>query len=114
MTEASAPRWVRQRHTKNGRCADGHLTKRPEPDAHLIHQKLRLFQCRKVLVVVELVVMDELGIRQLRTTPRRMVLLVRKDAHRSRDRDVLGSEVGLGEPLPVETRGLYGWVRQPG
>src|SRR5215204_5835875 len=63
------------------------LPQRLEPYAHLIHQKLRLFPRRKVPALVELVVMDELWIRPLRPTPRRMVDLVRKDAHRNRDRD---------------------------
>src|SRR5437879_2660824 len=47
-----------------------HLPQRLEPYAHLIHQKLRLFPRRKVPALVELVVMDELGIRPLRPAPR--------------------------------------------
>jgi len=90
-----------------------HLAKRPEPYAHLIHQQLRLFPRRKVPALVELVVMDEPGIGPLRPAPRRMVLLVGKDAHRNGDRDVLGSEVDLGEPIPIETRRRDCCVRQP-
>jgi hypothetical protein len=52
-------------------------------------QELRLFPRRKVPALVELVVMDEVGIGLLRPTPRRMVDLVRKDAQRNRDGDVL-------------------------
>src|SRR5438876_9581689 len=90
-----------------------HLPQRLEPYAHLIHQKLWLFPRRKVPALVELVVMDELGIRPLRPSPRRIVDLVRKDAHRHRDGDVLGSQVGLGERLPIETRRRDCRVRQP-
>src|SRR3954471_8747740 len=90
-----------------------HLAKRPEPYAHLIHQKLRLFPSRKVPALLELVVMDEPGIGPLRPAPWRMVLLVRKDAHRNGDRDVLRSEVDLGEPVPIETRRRDCCVRQP-
>src|ERR687890_278526 len=89
------------------------LPQRLEPYAHLIHQKLRLFPRRKVPALVELVVMDELGIRPLRPAARRMVDLVRKDAHRNRDGDVLGAKVGLREPLPIKTRRRDCCVRQP-
>src|SRR5215216_654802 len=89
------------------------LPQRLEPYAHLIHQKLRLFPRRKVPALVELVVMDELGIRPLRPTPRRMVDLVRKNAYRNRDGDVLGAKVSLREPLPIETSRRDCRVRQP-
>src|SRR6185503_6581785 len=57
--------------------------------------------------------MYELWIRPLRPSPRRMVDLVRKDAQRNRDGDVLWAQVGLGEPLPIETRRRDCRVRQP-
>src|SRR5215217_5567989 len=57
--------------------------------------------------------MDEFGIGLLCPAPRGPDLLVRKDAHRNRDGDVLGSEVGLGEPLPIKTSRRDRRVRQP-
>src|SRR5215213_1628463 len=89
------------------------LPQRLEPYAHLIHQKLWLFPRRKVPALVELVVMDELGIRSLGPAARGLILLVRKDAYRNRDGDVLGSQVGLGEPLPIKTSRRDRRVRQP-
>ena len=43
---------------------------------------------------VELVVMDEFGIRPLCPTPRGLIELVRKDAHGYRDGDVFHVEKG--------------------
>src|SRR5438046_8587270 len=78
-----------------------HLPQRLEPYAHLVHQKLRLFPRRKVPALVELVVMDEPGIRPLRPAPRCRDDLVRKEAHRNRDGDVLWAQVGLREALQI-------------
>src|SRR5687768_17106808 len=89
------------------------LSQRSEPYAHLFHQYFWLFPRRKVTALFDLVVMNESGISPLGPTPRRMVLLVRKDAHSNRDRDVLGSEVDLGEPFPIETGSRDRRVRQP-
>src|SRR5215213_5941124 len=89
------------------------LPQRLEPYAHLIHQKLRLFPRRKVPALVELVVVDEVGIRPLRPAARGLILLVRKDAYRNRDGDVLGAKVGLREPVPIKTRRRDCCVRQP-
>src|SRR5438445_3934318 len=90
-----------------------HLPQRLEPYAHLIHQKLRLFPRRKVPALVELVVMDEPGIRPLRPAPRCRDDLVRKEAHGNRDGDVLGTKVGLRESLPIKTSRRDCRVRQP-
>src|SRR6266550_1992588 len=90
-----------------------HLPQRLEPYAHLIHQKLRLFPRRKVPALVELVVMDELGIRPLRPAPRCSDDLVRKEAHGNRDGDVLGTKVCLRESLPIKTSRRDCRVRQP-
>src|SRR5215218_1512271 len=89
------------------------LPQRLEPYAHLIHQKLWLFPRRKVPPLVELVVMDEVGIRPLGPAARGLILLVRKDAYRNRDGDVLGAKVGLREPVPIKTRRRDCCVRQP-
>src|SRR5918993_3407458 len=81
------------------------LAQRLEPYAHLIHQKLRLFPRRKVPALVELVVMDEPGIRPLHPAPRRREDVVRKDAYRNRDGDVLRVKERnlLVGGLPIET-----------
>src|SRR5215210_3115094 len=89
------------------------LPQRLEPYAHLIHQKLRLFPRCKVPALVELVVVDEVGIRPLGPAARGLILLVRKDAYRNRDGDVLGAKVGLREPVPIKTRRRDCCVRQP-
>src|SRR5215204_6346871 len=61
---------------------------------------------------VELVVMDEFGIGLLCPTPRHLIELVRKDAHRYRDGDALrGEEVEL--VFPIETSRRDSRVRQP-
>src|SRR5215213_5040913 len=89
------------------------LPQRLEPYAHLIHQKLRLFPRRKVPALVELVVVDEVGIRPLGPAARGLILLVRKNAYRNRDGDVLGAKVDLREPLPIKTPRRDCCVRQP-
>src|SRR5256886_16018858 len=57
--------------------------------------------------------MDEPGIRPLCPAPRCWDDLVRKEAHRNRDGDVLGAKVGLREPLPIKTSRRDCRVRQP-
>jgi len=63
----------------------------------------------------ELVVMDELGIRALRPTPRGWIELVRKGAHGNRGGDAFGIEKPEFTPiLPIETGARKRSVRQPG
>ena len=61
---------------------------------------------------VDLVVVDELGIRPLCPTPRRLILLAGKDAHGHRDGDALGVEKAA-LVFPIETRRRDPRVRQP-
>src|SRR5947209_19091254 len=62
--------------------------------------------------LVDLVVMDELGIRLLRPAPRGLIELVRKRAHGSGNRDTLrGEKRELA--LPIKTSGRDRRVRQP-
>ena len=61
---------------------------------------------------VELVVVDELGIRPLRPAPRGLIELVGKDAHGNRDGDVLGAKK-RELVLPVEAGRGDRRVRQP-
>src|SRR3954463_14584388 len=59
------------------------LSQRPQARAHLLHQELRLFPRREVPARVELVVMDEPGVRPLRPTSRRRDDIVRKNTDRN-------------------------------
>ena len=52
---------------------------------------------------VELVVVDEIGIRPLRPAPWSRIEFVREDAHGDRDGDALSIENPLPPILPVET-----------
>src|SRR6266481_8692807 len=54
-----------------------------EPRAKFGHEDLRLFPRREVSAFVDLVVVDELGIRLLRPAPRGLIELVRKPGHSS-------------------------------
>ena len=67
---------------------------------------------RKVPAFVDLVVVDELGIRPLCPTPRGFILLARKDAHGNRNRDALGVEEAA-LVFPIETRRRDSRIRQP-
>src|SRR5688572_988458 len=60
----------------------------------------------------DFVEVDELGIRLLRPAPRRLVQLVREDAHGHRDVDALGRHV-TERVLPVEATRRDARVRQP-
>jgi hypothetical protein len=68
------------------------LPQRFERHAELGDEELRLFPSREVAAFVELVVMDEFGIRTLCPTPRGCIDLVWKDAHGHRDGDVFDVE----------------------
>ena len=75
-------------------------------------EELRLLPGRKVPALVDLVVVDEFGIRPLRPTPRGLILLARKDAHGNRNGDALGVEEAA-LVFPIETRRRDPGVRQP-
>jgi hypothetical protein len=66
-----------------------------------------------VAALVELVVMDELGIRPLCPAPRGRVDLVGEGAHGDRDLDALDVEEGRACGVPVEARRGDRRVRQP-
>ena len=64
---------------------------------------------------VDLVVMDEFGIRLLRPAPWSRIDFVRKDAHGNRDGDAFGIEIPeFVLILPIETGARKRRVRQPG
>src|SRR5580704_10525002 len=68
----------------------------------------------KVSTFVELVVMDEFGIRPLRAAPRAWIEFVREDAHGNRDGDAFGIEIPESAPiLRIETGARKRRVRQP-
>src|SRR4029077_6177707 len=85
---------------------------RLERRAKVRHQQPWLFPRREVPALVELVVIDELGIRPLRPASRRLVELLRKGAHGGRDGDALRSEE-RELALPIETSRRDRRVRQP-
>jgi hypothetical protein len=65
-----------------------------------------------VAALVDLVVIDQVGIRPLCPTPWRLILLAGKDAHSYRNGDALGVEKA-SLIFPVETRCRDARVRQP-
>src|SRR3954467_7747458 len=70
---------------------------RTESRADLLGEEGRLLPGGEMPALVDLVVVDEVGIRLLRPAPRRLVLLARKDGDSDRDRDTFGVE----EAAPV-------------
>src|SRR5580704_9174525 len=73
----------------------------PEARANLLGKEFRLFPGRIVPALVSPVVVDELVICALGPTPRGLVVLARKNAHRSRDGDV-GGIVKIEVIFPIE------------
>src|SRR5215212_2036907 len=78
------------------------LAKRREAVANLFREQLRLFPGREVAALVELVVVDEVGICLLGPTPRHLIEIVRKDAHGYGHGDALRVEEAK-RVLSVET-----------
>src|SRR5688572_27242560 len=83
-----------------------------EPRAYLCREQQRLFPRREVTASVELVVVDQVGIRLLRPTARGFILLAGKNAHGHRNRDALGVEKA-SLVFPIETRRRDPRVRHP-
>jgi len=71
---------------------------------------LRLLPGREVAALVDLVVVDEIGVGLLGPAPRRLILLARKDSDDNGDGDALGVEEAAGptfegngvSPTPAE------------
>ena len=84
----------------------GDLPERAEPHAQLGGVQLRLLPGGEVPAAVDLVVVDEVGVRLLRPAPRRLEELVGEDAHGHRDGDVPDvGEAAVPQVLPVRLRG---------
>src|SRR5262245_66543471 len=85
---------------------DRALPQRLERSAHLVHKQFRLFPGRKMRALGEAVVVDELGIRLLGPTLRRLVDLFGESAHCDRDLDAPNIEEAAGRKImpsiPVE------------
>src|SRR5262249_11711073 len=64
------------------------VAKRFERHAKFFREKLRLFPGREVAAFVDLIEIDEIGIRLLRPAARGRVDFVRKNAHGDRDGDI--------------------------
>src|SRR5215470_4038115 len=88
------------------------LAKWSERGAKLGTEELRLFPRREVTALVDLVVIDELGIGPLSPAARRLILLAGKDAHGHRDGDALGVEKAT-LVFPIETGRRDPGVGQP-
>src|SRR5262249_10643569 len=83
-----------------------------EAGANLFAEELGLLPAGEVSALGKLVVVNELGIRLLCPTPRRLVELVREGADGHRDLDALRREEGE-LVLPVEPGGRHPRIRQP-
>src|SRR5918992_4286942 len=90
----------------------GHLAKRPEARSDLVAEQLRLLPSREVPALVDPVEVDEIGVGLLRPTPRHLIELIGKAAHRDRDGDALRTEEGE-LVLPIQTPRRDPRVRQP-
>src|SRR5439155_14085380 len=88
------------------------LAQRSQPVAELVDEQLGLLPGGKMPALVELVVVDEVGIGLLRPTPRHLIELVRKDAYGYGDGDALWvEEAELVFPIEASRRDPR--VRQP-
>src|SRR5215467_12821727 len=83
-----------------------------ERRADLFGEELRLFPGGEVAALVDLVVVDEVGVGPLGPAPRRLVLLAREDARGHRDGDALGVEEAT-PVFPVEAGRRDPGVREP-
>src|SRR5215831_11418929 len=96
---------------------DPELPQRPKRSAHLVHKQLRLLPGRKMRALGKAVVVDELGIRLLSPTLRRLVDLFGESAHSDRDLDASNIEEAAGRKImpgvPVEACRGYRGVCQP-
>src|SRR3954465_12686319 len=90
----------------------GRLPERPERGAQLVGEDPGLLPGGEVATLVNVVVVDEAGVRALRPAPRRLVLLAGKDADGDRDRDTLGVEE-TAPVFPVQPGRRDSGVRQP-
>src|SRR5687768_739640 len=88
------------------------MANRPERGSDFLGEEMWLLPGGEVTTLVDLVVVDEAGIRPLRPTPRRLILLARKHAHGDRDGNPLGVEEAA-PVFPVETRRGDARVREP-
>src|SRR5438128_1509979 len=85
---------------------------RLEGSAQLGAEQPGLLPGGEVAALVELVVVDEIGIGPLGPVAGRLVELIREDAHRGWDLDALGTEEGE-LVLPIEASRRNRGVRQP-
>src|SRR4051812_46500235 len=92
--------------------ASARLAQRSEAGPNFVREHFRLFPGCKVPALVELVVVNELGVGALGPTPRSLVELFRKRADGYGNGNVLRREERK-LALPVEPRRRHGCVRQP-
>ena len=72
-----------------------------------------MFPRRKVAAFLQLVVVDQFGIRPLRPAPRGRIEFVGEDAHGNRDGDTLGIEIPFPPILPIQSGTGKRGVSQP-
>jgi hypothetical protein len=65
-------------------------TERLERGPELFREELGLFPRREMTAFVDLVVIDEIGVRPLGPAPWSLILLAREDGNRYRNGDALG------------------------
>src|SRR5437588_4773846 len=102
-------RWRARRVPSAAPCL---RAQRPQSDAQLFHDELRLLPRREMPAIVELVVVNEFGIGTLCPTTRSCVEFVREGAYGNRDGDAFNSEK-RELVLPVESTRGNPSVRQP-
>ena len=88
------------------------LAQCPERRADFFGEELRLFPGGEVAALVDLVVVDEVGVGPFGPAPRRLILLAGEDADRHRDGHALDVEEATPE-FPVETGRRDPRVREP-
>jgi hypothetical protein len=87
----------------------------PKARANLLDKQLRLFPGREVSALVELVVVDQLGIRLLHPAPRRLLELIREGARRHRDLHALRrEEAELVFPVEPRSPSRLSWLGMRG
>src|SRR3954471_20101320 len=106
------PRLHGSRRAQRASTSSEPSAERSERGTNLSREKLRLLPRGEVAALVDLVVVDEFGIRPLGPTPRGLILLARKDSHRHRYGDPLGVEKAT-LVFPIQTRRGDPRVRQP-
>src|SRR5690348_12337242 len=100
-------------------CGAGHRasispisTQWSEPGPHFLSEQQRLFPCREMAALVDLVEIDQVVITPLGPAARRLIDLAREDRDRGGQRDIDGIEV-VRVVFPIDLRRRCRAVGQP-